>query len=469
MVCLAAATAAPFQRRTAHKLRATAVVELTTGPNGVVTPHVIPITILANNAFRDAAIYESRPRPMALANDVVYEVQKTGVPLGYVTITNGTPTPQGWIAQGRWQPAGAARPKETPKPPAPSAPAAAPANDRPILHRQGEEPPQPTPTPTPQSKPEADDTGRPVLHRPSDAPSQDTTPPGKTDSGGPTLHRQGEEHQPSPSPSPDSTQQEPSDSDRPVLHRRGGETQSPSQPIGGPQTSTEAEPLPSPDPNRPLLRRGKPTGAHPDIPTPVEAGSTPSSSASPAGIQTFVAVSDAQSTETRPFVYHWQPGEEEQIESKMRKLALAQLPRDTEQAMTNVVVRSFDLDLSNDAVVVITAEVPAAPLGKGTASKSERTPGTKSAPEKLVRRYVAVIARVDIDGNPQKLAGTVTDSTRLDVAPRLELIDAVDVDGDGVAELLFREYGFDQTTYIVYGVGHGTVTKLFEGASRGNK
>jgi hypothetical protein len=53
----------------------------------------------------------------------------------------------------------------------------------------------------------------------------------------------------------------------------------------------------------------------------------------------------------------------------------------------------------------------------------------------------------------------------LDVAPRLELVDAVDVDGDGLAELLFREYGFDQKSFIIYGVGRSTVTKVFEGAS----
>ena len=75
-----------------------------------------------------------------------------------------------------------------------------------------------------------------------------------------------------------------------------------------------------------------------------------------------------------------------------------------------------------------------------------------------------MIARVDFDGVPQKLAASVTDSSRLDVAPRLELIDAVDVDGDGPAELLFREYSFDEKSFIIYGVGRSTVTKVFEGA-----
>ena len=147
------------------------------------------------------------------------------------------------------------------------------------------------------------------------------------------------------------------------------------------------------------------------------------------------------------------------METKMRKLALAQLPRENAQLNTgslqNVVMRSFDLDLSNDAVIVFSAEIPGSYLA----------PGGQNTPGKFISRYVTVIARVDFEGVPQKLASSVTDSSRLDVAPRLELIDAVDVDGDGLAELLFREYGFDDKSFIIYGVGRSTVTKVFEGAS----
>src|SRR6185369_6484833 len=120
-----------------------------------------------------------------------------------------------------------------------------------------------------------------------------------------------------------------------------------------------------------------------------------------------------------------------------------------------VVMHSFDLDLSNDAVIVFSAEIPGSYLAQGA----------KGTPGKFISRYVTVIARVDFEGVPQKLAASITDSSRLDVAPRLELIDAVDVDGDGPAELLFRQYSFDQKSFIVYGVGRSTVTKVFEGAS----
>jgi hypothetical protein len=177
------------------------------------------------------------------------------------------------------------------------------------------------------------------------------------------------------------------------------------------------------------------------------------------GTQTFVAVSDNEPTDIRSYVFKWKAGEEQQMELKMRKLALAQLPRENAQLNTNslqkAVMRSFDLDLSNDAVIVFSAEIPGSYL----------TPGAQGAPGKFISRYVTVIARVDFEGMPQKLASSVTDSSRLDVAPRLELVDAVDVDGDGLAELLFREYGFDQKSFIIYGVGRSTVTKVFEGAS----
>jgi hypothetical protein len=439
VACCLTLTASAFQHRNPHKLRATALVEITTNPGGSVSTQLIPITILADGSFHDASIYESRPRPMALADGVVYEVEKTGVPVGYVTINQGEHTHEGWIAEGKWQPVQQVRASSTPKP---ATTPSTPSDDRPILHRGGSDSGQQPPTTSDQSQPQSSDD-RPVLHRGGDS-SQQTNPPA------------------------DQPQSQGSD-DRPVLHRSGDSNgQSPSSPNQSTsQTSNQQESQPDPeDPNRPVLKRRVPNTATPDNTPP---GGTPAPTqsvpASPVpvttpGTQTYVAVSDAQSTDTRSFEYHWKPGEEAQIETKMRKLALAQLPGENaqvnEHAMTNVVVRSFDVDLSNDAVVVITAEVPGGYLA----------PGTKGgAAGKFVSRYITVIARVDIDGNPQKLSASVTDSSRLDVAPRLELIDAVDVDGDGLAELLFREYDFDQKSFVIYGVGHGTVTKVFEGAS----
>lgn len=380
------------QRRKPHKLRATGVLELTKSPSGTVSARLIPVTILDQGRFEDASIYKAAPEPMALARGVVYEAQKTGVPVGYITITNSSKAGDIWEALGNWQPASqeAKEAKKTEEPARPTNP----DDDRPILHRGSGSAESPASTPTP-------------------TPAAQSTP------------------EPTPAPPPEP---EPEDSDRPVLRRRSP---------GSNSSTSESAPVAvsTPTPN------AKTSGPRqkPFVPA--------------TGTQTLVAVSDAQPSDTRSYEFPWKPGEQETIEAKMRKFALAQLPKENaqldEHSMQNVVIRAFDLDLSNEATIVLTAEIPA----------SYVAPGQKGAPSKFVSRYLTVIARMDYEGNLQRLAVSVTDSSRLDVAPRLELIDAVDVDGDGLAELLFREYGFDQKGYVIYGIGHGTVTKVFEGAT----
>jgi hypothetical protein len=399
LVCAAAVTTGFAQHRKAHKLRATAVVEVTTDSAGIVGTHIFPVTILDEGSFHDASIYKATPEPMALDKGIVYEAQLDGIPVGYATVLSSTNN-KGWTALGKWQVA--EEPKKV------QAQAAAPVtsgDDRPIIHR-GDAVPAATPASTP--------------------------PPGTSDST--TTASSSTPSSPSASPS-DSSSGAPDDADRPVLRRR-----SPTQP------EPASTPQPSPTPSTQAPAEGSPA---PRVKLPVITS----------GTRTFVAVSDNEPTDVRSFAFKWKAGEEQQMEAKMRKLALAQLPAENAQLNTNslqnVVMRSFDLDLSNDAVVVFSAEIP----GSYLAQSGKDTPG------RFVSRYVTVIARVDFEGVPQKLASSVTDSSRLDVAPRLELIDAVDVDGDGLAELLFREYGFEEKSFIIYGVGRSTVTKVFEGAS----
>lgn len=422
-----AATMAAFQRRSPHKLRATALLEITRAPNGKVATLLTPITILDNGRFEDASIYKSHPQPLALESGVVYEAQRTGIPVGYVTINNGEVKGGIWVAEGSWQPvtqtADKAPPSNT-QPATPSRQNAGTGDDRPILHRGGSSSGNDSSQPAPQ-------------------PAQTSAPP-----------------RPAPEPEP-----EPDDPNRPVLRRR--------KPAAQPSPETTSTPTPG---ATPPARSSQPA-PHP-VPV-LNASGTP---------QMFVAVSDAQSSESRSYEYNWRPQEKEQIEDKVRKLALDQLPgvqgQVNQPMLTHVVIRSFDVDLSNDAIVVLTAEVPGGYLATGptpkptphitpkkrTTTRSRQTtePAADENPQvgKFVSRYIALITRIDLDGNPRKLAASVTDSSRLDVAPRLELIDAVDVDGDGLAELLFREYSFDQKGFIIYGIGHGTVTKVFEGASQ---
>lgn len=388
-LALVAGFTAFAQRRKPHKLRATAVLELTTEASGVVTARVLPVTILDEGIFHDASVYKATPKPMAIAPGVVYEAQKAGKPAGYVTIVSAGKTGS-WSALGKWQ-AADTKPKAAPS----TAPTPAPGSDRPIIHR---------------------------------GDSQPAATPGTSPSPSPT-----------PAASPAAT-----------------------------STPEAAEPASPEDPNRPVLRHQKPPApAQPaasasGTPAPATSatGSTKSTSGAPpdskatASAQTLVAVSDTDSSDSRSYEFLWKQGEQAPMEAKLRRLALAQFPRETpaltERSLTNVSIRSFDLDLSNDAVMVLSAETP---------------PATRPGGGKTGARYITLIARIDLEGNPQRLLSSVTDSTRLDVTPRLELIDAVDVKGDGYAELLFREHGYGEQSFLIYGAGRSTITKVFEGAS----
>ncbi len=74
-----------------------------------------------------------------------------------------------------------------------------------------------------------------------------------------------------------------------------------------------------------------------------------------------------------------------------------------------------------------------------------------------------MIARTNLEGELQKLFYSQTDSRHLDVTPRMDLIDAVDADGDGRGELLFRETSDAGNFYAIYRVTADGLWTLFEG------
>jgi hypothetical protein len=414
LLALSVLMAAVAQHRTSHKLRATAVVEITADEHGGKIVRLFPVTILDGGRFRDASIYESRPWPMAIGRGIVYEAQNLGVPVGYLTINSATEKNGTWVAGGDWVTADVVAKQSAPPPSPVTTQPDKSADDRPILRRSGGSSGGETPaSPGPSSAPAE--------------PSASSTPP-------------------APATAPEAAPQ-PSDPSRPVLRHREHTTAQGQQEV-------ENQPQITPD-----------TTKHPMATTAL--------SASAPGTQILVAVSDAQPTETRSWEFHSSPEEKQQIEAKMRKLALEQLPQEspalTESALKNVAVRAFDLDLSNDAVVVLSAEAPPVRPAPVPVSKGRRPQPQPTQPVSTTPRYVTVIARMDIDGNPTKLLASVADATKLDITPRLELIDAVDVDGDGYAELLFRTWGLDDRGFVIYGVGHGTVTRVFEGATQSLK
>jgi len=112
-------------------------------------------------------------------------------------------------------------------------------------------------------------------------------------------------------------------------------------------------------------------------------------------------------------------------------------------------IRAFDVDYDNDAEIVLTARCAL-----------RKKPSTAA----LVNTYITYVARQELTGDLRKVFSDVTDDERLDVVGRLELVDAVDADGDSHAELLFRRIGVTAQTFELYRAGRDQMWKLFEGA-----
>jgi hypothetical protein len=274
------------------------------------------------------------------------------------------------------------------------------------------------------------------------------------------------------------------DSGRPRLKRAGGASDAPAAPAASadaptttpgasPGASTaKAPPTPEPnDPNRPRLQRGSATRTG-DSPVPTPATKTPATAApqaaapkaartgeSPvptksAGVpEPLVAVSDPEPYENRPYPFPWTRDEEERRTAEVKALAEAAVARQggaAKVALEQVQVRAFDLYLDNSPEIVFSA----------------RTAAGKQAPKGLLGQpriyYVTVVARVTVSGELRKLFSSVTSSSWLGSVPRMELVDAVDADGDGKGDLLFNQITETSHSYVLYRVGRDELFKLVE-------
>jgi hypothetical protein len=77
------------------------------------------------------------------------------------------------------------------------------------------------------------------------------------------------------------------------------------------------------------------------------------------------------------------------------------------------------------------------------------------------------VARQDIYGDLHKAFARTTDNQHLDVMPRYELVDAVDADGDGRGELLFRTYWDTGSSFSIYRVVGDQLWPLYQGKTEG--
>jgi hypothetical protein len=366
--------------------------------------HLLPITIMIDGKFYDAGAYKANPVPMALEPETVYEALKSGVSQGLFTVHGAINEKESWVADGRWRStadieADRARAKAESAKKAQKAPEE--AGGPPKLRRAQQPTDQTSPTPTQTAPPPNSAPSAPPKNPPSAADPGDAA----STSNAPPF---------------------PTAPDRPVLrHRAPSET-----PHEQTKSGTDEEPLKGP-------------------------------------IQLVPAISDSDGAEPRPYTYQLKPEEEQKFLKTMTSMAAdevkaraTQLLRESEPAakpprktvrpavtpqLQDVQMHIFDLTTSNEPVLVLTA--------------TATIPNARVA----LQYTTALVTREDIYGELHKVFAQTTDNQHLDVLPKYEFIDAVDADGDGRGELLFRTTQDSGSAFSIYTVIGDRLWPLFEG------
>jgi len=451
--------------KTAKGPRALGLLEL--APNG--KAHLIPITILIDGKYYDASAYKAAPVPMALWSDTVYEAVLTGVSQGLFTVTGALQRkdanePTEWMAEGTWQSASAIKAKIKKKPVA-SVPRGLNEDEGPPVLRRGSndkpkstEPPIEPATP-PQTAPAS--SGSPGAATPPPTPPASTS----SSSATPSPQTQAQANTPPDDVKP-ADDKPPEDKDRPTLKRgkSGAISAEQSQNTAVPSPKTPAHP-PTPAPTSAAATSGPPAAAQPETPAASQ-------------IQLIPAISDSHSPELIPYAFNMQPGEEQEFRKKMLAIAADEVraragqPASTsgkpsqpahsssqrakatavQPIFEDVQLRVFDLGNVNEAELVLTAN---ARMPQSSHQKQPAKPD--------LQYMITVVARQDVNGDLHKALANITDTQHLDAIPRLELIDAVDVDGDGRGELLFREVSEAGTAFVIYRVIGDRLYPLFQG------
>jgi hypothetical protein len=461
-----------------------------------------PIAIMIGDKFYDATVYKAAPVPMALEWGTVYEAERSGSSLGLFTVhsalrSNAVNATTPWLATGTWMPVGSEptqttrkaetvpvgievvdeRPRLTRDPKRISLSSVPPAVPQGRSGTSGESKPPSKPDDSKAPEESRRDDSRPTLKR---KPEPDAQPADSTSPGATSPPQAGSVPSEKPKPgdqTPQTTGSQGTSSQASSASSAGQPTQNPSNEGGGPR-----------------LRRGKPTEALPsddDVPgySKPGAGGTAKgtgglltvTSAARGPVQMIPAISDAGGPEPRSFTFTWSKDVETDRRQKMIELARQKLrayidaqskrtiapaskpapakpgarkagSKPPEAVLGNSEMVTYDLWGNNEPVMILSAEGHMPPA---------LTTST-SAPPASPHYSIVLVARTDIYGNLHSLYAGVTDQFHLDLTPRLELIDAVDADGDGRGELLFRETSDTGSGYVIYRATADTLWKLFD-------
>jgi hypothetical protein len=196
-----------------------------------------------------------------------------------------------------------------------------------------------------------------------------------------------------------------------------------------------------------------------------------------------VAVSDASAKEPEGFRFKWTDDEKRELTAKMSVLAQKEvdgfLKSIERPSVAGAVTPAVQAKGARPAKAGPASAKPAALLFSGEESQvtaldlnhNNSSILVFSGRERLQNQpggeqvFVTLVARVDLEGNPRKLFANLTTSSRLDAKPWLEFVDAVDADGDGKGELLFRRIMETGSEFSIYHVGVEDVVEMFHGSS----
>jgi hypothetical protein len=202
-------------------------------------------------------------------------------------------------------------------------------------------------------------------------------------------------------------------------------------------------------------------------------------------IQLVPAISDSDGPDPLPYTYSMKAEEEAQFRKKMLAIAADEIraraiaiggpsasspqpmhstaqhgkataAKPAQPTFEDVQLRVFDLaDINEPELVLMANARMPQPTRKGDVASSN---------SQDLQYMITLVVREDVNGDLHKSLANVTDTQHLDVIPRLELIDAVDVDGDGRGELLFRQVSDAGSAFVVYRVIGDHLYPLFQGA-----
>jgi hypothetical protein len=448
--------------------RALALVEL--AANG--TAHLIPVAILVDGQFYDASAYKAAPVPIALESGTVYEAERTGASLGLFTVTGALQGPNNtWAGAGTWMAAGS-------KPASAAHRAEAKPRDLdedeqdgpPVLRRREAEQPKPAEPASPPAT-SAPTSSAPTASTPTASAPASTIPPSST---------------PAPStPTPPAPASSAPTSSAPATPAAPS---SATTPASSPQQDEAAATAEEEDADRPTLHRGKPLSQKKTPTIAATTNSKTSPSAPPAsksaksaesGLQILAAISDAGGPQPHSYAYMMKPDEEQQFRKKILTMATGEIAARAKQlageanvpaapahsaarraapasaktpqpTFDDVQLHVIDPSSSNEPILILTARA--------------RIPMVHTEGQSDLQYMITLVTRQDIYGDLHKVFSSVTDAQHLDVLPRYDFIDAVDADGDGRAELLFRRVSDSASAFTIYRVIGNQLWPLFEGS-----